>query len=408
MSPRIAFITGGLKMGGTTTFLCNIASGMKARGIPCVVYSFTSYNPMASDFERLGIDLRICDDHAWLYEECMEFVLGGLKEFQPTVVVGSLGPISFEVLRHAPKGVLRLAMVQSDDPGVYKAVCPYTEWVDGLVGVSRRVVETFVDYPKLATLRPIYLPYGIPVPEKPVDRDFARSDRLRILYLGRLEYGQKRVHLFPQILKDLIQSGIPFHWTIAGIGGKQEELQRDMKAAMAEASPLQTVEFTGAVAYGDVPELLQQQDVYLLTSDFEGLPLSLLEAMAVGVCPVVSDLPSGVCEVVSDRTGILVNPDDVSGYAKAIIHLHHHRDELAAKALESISRVRSEFSVSAMTDRWLGAIQEQPPQANSNLDEWPQKAQVPVGEKALRFSPIARRLRKLAKALLGKGKSCGP
>ena len=50
--------------------------------------------------------------------------------------------------------------------------------------------------------------------------------------------------------------------------------------------------------------------------------MSLLESMAHGLVPVVSDIESGIREVVDSNNGIRVAIDDIPGYAKAIIHLH--------------------------------------------------------------------------------------
>ena len=133
-----------------------------------------------------------------------------------------------------------------------------------------------------------------------------------------------------------------------------------------------------------------------LASDYaKGLPLSLLEAMGEGLVPVVSDLPSGIPEVVNDGNGILVPIDDVTGYARGIIHLHEHRGELAAKSLAARARVKAEFSVEAMTERWLSVFSKAFPQ----IGEWPSrwKIQAPLPARhPIYFSPPMRVIRRLA------------
>jgi glycosyltransferase involved in cell wall biosynthesis len=64
-----------------------------------------------------------------------------------------------------------------------------------------------------------------------------------------------------------------------------------------------------------------------LTSQLTGLA-----AMGGGLVPVVSDLPSGIPEVVDNSNGFLVPINDAASYARGIVHLHEHRDELAAKS----------------------------------------------------------------------------
>jgi hypothetical protein len=88
--------------------------------------------------------------------------------------------------------------------------------------------------------------------------------------------------------------------------------------------------------------------------------------------------------------------DDVAGYARAIIHLHGHRDELAAKSAAARARVQTEFSVAAMTDRWLAAF----PVSTSPAGAWPKRwritAPLTAGNPVF-FSSLMRILRRLVK-----------
>jgi glycosyltransferase involved in cell wall biosynthesis len=196
--------------------------------------------------------------------------------------------------------------------------------------------------------------------------------------------------LFPKILVGLKKSGIPFQWTIAGEGDQRANLERQMTSVQ----PGQQVVFTGLLPNAQVPDLLEKQDVFLLASEAEGLPISLLEAMAHGVVPVVSDLESGIRDVVDAGNGMLVPVDDVEGYARAIIHLHEHREELAAKSAAAHERVKIKFSVEAMADRWLAAFPALPQKVG-----WPPKWRIhpPLTEsRNPRFWPPVRVLRRLA------------
>jgi hypothetical protein len=96
--------------------------------------------------------------------------------------------------------------------------------------------------------------------------------------------------------------------------------------------------------------------------------LSLLEAMGHGMVPVVSDLPSGIGEVVDEHTGIRVPPQNVPEYAAAIVRLHQNRDKLRELSRHAREKVHREFSVAAMTDRWLASL----PATTSTAEAWPQ------------------------------------
>jgi len=389
LPPRVGLVTGGLVLGGATTFLCNFGGELVRRGLPAQVLSFAKENPLAADFKRLNVPVFWQDDRRVIFEDRMRAVLQELRRFRPTAVVSCLGAISFEVLRYLPAGVFRAGMVQSHDPGVYAGLRPYAAQLDLMVGVSQVIEETLKAMPDFARVPIRCLPYGVPMPEKAAPPSSAPGAPLRILYLGRLVQEQKRVRLFPQIHEQLKSSGIPFHWTIAGEGPEKGYLQ----SALRSSSPAQTLSFPGTILYADVPRLLAAHDVFLLASDYEGLPLSLLEAMGYGLVPVVSDLASGIGEVVDETSGRRVAPDNTPGYAEAIIWLHAHRDEMSRLSRNAQARVRREFSVGAMTDRWLAALPPPPP-AKAN---WPESWSIsaPLGsEGQLRFSLPARILRR--------------
>jgi len=391
---RIALVSGGLGLGGSTTFLINFAGELIRRGIPSEVLCFERENPLAADFQRLNIPMLCLDQRRMIFEDRLEIILKKLAEFQPTAVVSTLGATSFEVLRYLPKGIFRVCMAQSDDPNVYNSMRHYAPWMDLAAMVSQTMKQKASNMPEFARVPVAHLPYGVPIGERmeSTGGDFAGS--LRILYLGRLEQEQKRVRLFPEILRHLCASGMPFHWTIAGEGSERSFLEANMKTV----SPNQTVSFTGPVPYAEVPAVLKQHDIYLLASDYEGLPLSLLEAMGQGLVPVVSALESGVREVVDQTTGALVPVNDTAGYARAVIHLHEHREELAAKSSASRARVQREFSVGAMTDRWLAAFPPKP----TAMEAWPSRWRIRgvlIAENPLYFSAPMRVLRRVAARL---------
>ncbi|MGA2867210.1 MAG: glycosyltransferase family 4 protein [Verrucomicrobiota bacterium] len=362
---RLALVTGVLDLGGTTTFLCNLAGELIRRQLTAAVFSFNQDNPLASDFARLKTPVFTTDERRLIYEDRLVRVLRALARFQPTAVVANLSATSFEVLRYVPRGLFRLGMAQSHDPGVYYTVRPYAPHLDAMGAVSRRIQETLAALPEFARVPIHYLPYGVPMPGPETLPARDPGAPLRVLYLGRLQQEQKRVRLFPQMLQALVASGIPFHWTVAGEGPDRALLE----SAMKSAAPAQTVSFPGRIQYGDVPRVLSEHDVFLLASDYEGLPLSLLEAMARGLVPVISELPSGVGEVVDQTTGKLVPPDNVPGYAEAIIWLHSHRQEMSRLSRNAREAVRHKFSVAAMTDRWLAVLP--PPPAQPLL--WPER-----------------------------------
>ena len=393
-SPRIAFVAGNLSLGGATTFLCNVAGELVRLGVPVRVFCTESDHPLAADFERQGIPVFRTNERRPVYEDRLADCVHALRAFEPTIVAGCLSPPSFEILRYVPPGILRVGMVQSDDPGVYRALGAYRESLDAVVGVSKTIVARLQTMEAFNGKQVVHIPYGVPMPSS-IPPGSPSTGPLRICYLGRLNEDQKRVRLFPEIYRNLCESGIPFRWTLAGEGPERAYLE----ANMADGRPDQVALFVGQVDYTNVPSLLQDQDALLLASTFEGLPLSLLEAMGHGVVPVVSDLESGISEVVNETNGLLVPVNEIAGYAAALVRLQKNRAELAEKRFQARSSVFPAYSIAAMADRWLQLAA----QTAQNTSQWPSKFKImtPLGcETNWRFSLLGRSMRRIGASLV--------
>lgn len=92
-------------------------------------------------------------------------------------------------------------------------------------------------------------------------------------------------------------------------------------------------------------------DAFVLPSHREGLPLSLLEAMAAGL-PVIATRVGGIPEVVDGSTGILIPPRDVPALKMAILRLCGHREEAAAMGERARVRIEDSFAFGSVWDSY--------------------------------------------------------
>ncbi len=76
----------------------------------------------------------------------------------------------------------------------------------------------------------------------------------------------------------------------------------------------------------DIPEILKIADVFTFPSYHEGLPVSMMEAMAAGLPVVCSDIRGNI-DLIEDRMGgLLCSADDVNGFKEAVLKLHNDSD----------------------------------------------------------------------------------
>jgi glycosyltransferase involved in cell wall biosynthesis len=140
----------------------------------------------------------------------------------------------------------------------------------------------------------------------------------------------------------VLQRNPSFALTIVGDGPCRKSLE---KLAL-ELGISSHVAFLGEM--DDVARRLQGASMFLLSSLSEGIPLTILEAMATGL-PVVATRVGGIPEVVVDRqTGLLVPPGQPESLANAIAELSANRDFADSLGVNGRQRVETMFDVRAM------------------------------------------------------------
>lgn len=159
-----------------------------------------------------------------------------------------------------------------------------------------------------------------------VRNELGLRDEVVVAWVGALESPKDPVPV-AQAVVSVAASGVPIRLLVVGSGGLATQLEelvdtREHIRLMGERD--------------DVSRILQAADMFALSSIREGLPYALLEAMAAGIPPIVSDYP-GAAEVVGDA-GVIV-PRTAEGFAAPLAQLA--RDSSGRKALGARARSRA-------------------------------------------------------------------
>lgn len=253
-----------------------------------------------------------------------------------------------------PGRVKVVGIAHSDDPQHYEHVLRLGESWNAVVAVSEAIArEVAALAPSLAS-RLATIAYGVPVAPRMERPQRATHAPLRIVYAGRLARYQKRTLDLIDIADELAALDVPFELTVAGGGPDQGEFLRAASAHLVAGR----IRFVGGVPNEMVRELLSHADAFLLPSAFEGLPVSLLEAMSLGAVPVVSDLRSGVRQVVRDgANGFLVPPGDAPTFAARLATLGRDPALQRRFSAEAHASIRDGgFSVDAMCESYLALL----------------------------------------------------
>jgi len=172
-----------------------------------------------------------------------------------------------------------------------------------------------------------------------------------VLAVGR-HVAQKGFDLLLQAWAIVVKSAPLARLRIVGDGPLRAEHER-----MAHALGL-----TGRVEWLDptseIERLYRQADVFVLPSRYEGMPLALLEAQALGVPAVAFDCPTGPSEILTPQTGRLVPEGDVQAMAAALIELLSSPELRVQMGRAAIVRSREVFSQQEHESRWTALVRE--------------------------------------------------
>jgi len=180
------------------------------------------------------------------------------------------------------------------------------------------------------------------VPEQRKEKDYQR-EKVRIVFVGRLSKQKDPLLLlraFSELPPELKNKA---KIVIIGDGPKREKLENFIKQSKLE----EKIKLRGALPREKVFEMLRESDIFVLTSNWEGFPRTILEAMSFGLAIVASDV-GGVREAINEDCGILVKRGDKEGLKRALEKLLKNPEIVQKMGEKSRERVEREFSLEKM------------------------------------------------------------
>jgi glycosyltransferase involved in cell wall biosynthesis len=213
---------------------------------------------------------------------------------------------------------------------------------DRVIAVSESTRQYLLNREDLPDDLVTMIPNGIDAEEFRVPSESERMEARRALKIpeqafviggvGRLA-PQKNFTLFLEVAARVIPDHPSAFFVIAGTGPQEAELTaKALALGIADR-----IRFLGHVT--DRLSLYHSFDALLMTSNFEGTPMALLEAMSCGL-PVVASAVDGIAEVcTNNRDALLFAPGDVGGFASAVARIlsdHNLRSEIGKNARATV------------------------------------------------------------------------
>ena len=164
---------------------------------------------------------------------------------------------------------------------------------------------------------------------------------------------------------------------VLALAGGHADKYDECRRFVTETGLDSTVRFLGAIP--DVPALLRASDMGVFSSRAEGMPNGVLECMAAGKAVVASDIP-GIRDALGPSADeVLVPPGDSQQFSHKLLSLLLNRETRHALGERNRARIRAEFSVECMAERYLKVIQENLPGSQRG---WFSSRAMPAGRSA--------------------------
>lgn len=327
MRHRVLHVIDSLDLGGAQTLLLEICKNSNSDRFEVEVACMHGRGVFAAEFEKTGIKVHSLSPGKWPPLYIPNF-LKLLKRLDPEIIHFHLFGSN---LIAKPLAALagKRALVAHDHCNDAGRGNPVMLLADSLANrLAARVIavsgsirdfltsQEGIDHDRIITLSN-GIDAGVFIPAATGKRASARSaldlpaDSFVVGGMGRL-VAQKNFSRFLDVAALLLRSNPRTLFVIAGTGPQEEELRS--KAASLGIGD--RVRFLGHV--DDRLSLYHSFDALLMTSDFEGTPMVLLEAMACGL-PVVASAVDGIAEVCTDGyDALLVIPGDTVGFASSL------------------------------------------------------------------------------------------
>lgn len=354
---RVLQLTASLAIGGAERMILGLAQGIDRDRFDlrvCALYP-SSADDFSAAADDVGVPVHELTPHRFYDPRTVRAVAALIREHEIDVVHTHV--LDADVAGQLAGRLTGTPVVTTlhSVPDSYERQPPGRHWPQRLtvrrlarqlVCVSDTALDRFVEdwgvpTDRLRTIHPaVPLDPFLAVPAGPPRR--STSDGPVVTAVGRL-VPAKAQHLLIEAAPAVLVAHPDARFVIVGPGPREDELRR-----LAESLGVaDRVDLPGA--RHDIAAVLAETDVFTLTSEWEGLPISAIEAMAAARPVVLTDV--GGCRGLVDdgRAGVVVPPGDSTAIADALVELLGDEDRRRALGEAARRRVVSEFSLERMT-----------------------------------------------------------
>jgi glycosyltransferase involved in cell wall biosynthesis len=363
LSNGVAFLCHAYHRGGVTRWMVDAAAELRKRGVPVWFVVPEPRTPFASGAGRptvaslirelepehqptlltrsVGLPFEL-GTHGYRTAVYADAIVGGVPAGTPCIV--SDDPDVWAAASSIRDAYPMIGILHADEAKYYALARAYGSELAACIAVSRRIAAAAA---REAGISVEAIPCGVPM--RPLPDAAQRDHRARVVWAGRIEEEQKRVSDLVRIATALRIQDVPFTLQVIGDGPERLRLEREIEALGLQDQ----VELLGWMDADGIWARFCDSDVLILPSNFEGMPVVVMEALSAG-CAVVASRVSGVEDVTEDELGSRVLFTHAIGDADCAASLISRAMAIPVAVRRSAARAAAAklFSIEVCVDRY--------------------------------------------------------
>lgn len=354
---RILQVIPSLELGGAEKVVEQLSKQIQksADHKVMVVSLYPLDTPIVQELIDNGVSVQLLDKKPGLDFSTVSKLRRIVKDFEPNVVHAHLYALLYTALatlgmRQVKKLYTVHSLAEKEVGKLYRKFYAFCFHRLGFlpVAISEAIQNSVVNEYRLSKELVKVIPNGIEIEAFPKKTNYSIHDKCKLLHVG--SFKEAKNHPFLIRAFHQIQTEVPAELYLVGDGPLRKDIERMVRDLRLE----QSVYFVGELS--DVRPQLLNADVFLLPSAWEGLPISVIEAMAVGL-PIVATRVGGLASLITNgEEGVLTEVEEAS-FVREVINLL--RNQTLRESLGECAKIKAQqFSAHEMALKYLDVYQE--------------------------------------------------
>lgn len=351
---KICFIIGQLGIGGAEKQLYKLIRNINKNCFDPIVISLSSGGYWKDRISTLGIPLYELERKSNFEIKRLFKVYEILKRHKPDIIHGydfssnTYGRIAailagVNIKIASERNIVEIGEFKTKNQlNIDKLLSFFS---DAIICNSQNAADSLIDIYHFDKQKVLHIYNGIDISNL-IPKKKKNQNELIVGTVGRL-VPQKRHTLFLDVAKRLAETHKNINIKFKIVGGG--ELFSHLEEYAKRLQIFDKIEFMGERT--NVSEILESVDIFLMTSNHEGLSNAIMEAMVKRI-PVIASNVGGNRELVEDKkTGFIINNFNIDSFVEPISHMINNPDQMILFGEEGFKRIRDNFSTSNMVKK---------------------------------------------------------